>query len=182
MSTPGLSTYLRGDRVGSDLPVLEASLQIRGSGSTARITGSIKNVSNVALKDVKIRTSSGIVPLPLPGGVLAPQTSAAIDLPASGEAFSPEKVESRYQSFGYYGNLHQRQPVNEADLWSVAPDLNGRRSLQIDRLIQKDPNLVCIYAQFVDPPAPTAMKGNNPPQERYYQWIRAIFAMSPAGS
>lgn len=161
-------------------PVIQVALSRAGKGAAAaRLIGTIRNVSQSPLKDVRIRTAQGVVPVQLAaGGSIAPGESVSVNIPLAGEAFSATQFSSRYQNFGYFGARTSTAPVREADLWAVVPDLAARRSLRIDALLESEPDLACVYAQSADP-APTVQIGGGSPQAaRQYQWVRALTSLA----
>lgn len=170
----GLVRFLRADRVAAAPPVVRASLSIASRDRGPRIVGSIRNVSGKPLKDVRIRTRLGVVSVPLgASGTLGPGESVPVDLAAQGEPFAPGKLEGQYQSYGYFGSRHLAQAVREADLWAVAPDLAGRRTLKIDQLINAGNDFACIYAESVDP-SPVASVNEGRASRQTFQWVRAL--------
>lgn len=173
----GLPRFLRCDRIAAGAPVVQASLTLVGPDDAPSLSGTIRNVSGGALKDVRVRTKWGVVAVPLgPGGTLAAGQTVSMSLAArGGEPFAPEKVEGQYQSYGYFGSRHLSRAVREADLWAVAPDLSGRRTLQVDQLIGRgNDDFACVYAQTVDPIPTTTLNGAGDKTERTFEWIRAV--------
>jgi hypothetical protein len=176
----GESRFLRSDREMAAPPVISASLAASAIElNPPRLVGSIKNLFDRPLKDLRIRTKFGVALIPLgPTATLAPQQSVSIDIPATAEPFNVEKQEARYQSYGSFGSHHDQQPVNEGNLWAIAPDLSGRRSLRIDELIGRSSEFACIYAQCIDPSPAASVHGNERPVERYYEYVRALVPLN----
>lgn len=169
--------FLRSEAHVSAGPVIEASLSLQPStGRGLRLVGTIKNLSPQALKDLHVRTQFGVVDLPLPGAVLAPQQSVKVNVLSSGADF-PQNQDRRYQNYGAYGSRTYDTPVNEPTLWAVAPDLSGRRSTRITALLTGNSDFACVYAQFVDPPPAATLAGDAKRIEQHYQWLRAVVAM-----
>ena len=164
---------------GSMPPAIMAQLGLVGSGSSARITGTIRNAMTTPLKDLRIRTSVGVVSVPLdPSGALAAGQTLQVDVAANGELFSPSKYEGRYQDFGSWGSRSESAPVREQDLWAVVPDLAARRSLRIDGLFEANAPLACLYAESVDPaPAARPAEGGDVALKSY-EWVRVLIPLA----
>lgn len=171
----GGTRFLRSDKAAPGSPIIEATLAM---GDGPRLSGTIKNLSALPLKDIRIRTRNGVVNVPLgQGGVLAPGQAVPIDQSAAGEPFDPEKVEHRYQNYGYFGSHREQGAVAEADLWVLATDLSGRRSLRCDEQIERGGDFACIYAQMAGPPAPAALYADGQITERHSQFVRALVSL-----
>lgn len=152
-------------------PAIEAALSLQDpAGRAPRLVGTIKNLSPQPLQDIRIRTEFGVIQRP---GTLAPGQLLKIDAPAKGPAF-PQGQDARYEMYGAYGVHANGSPVSEDSLWSIAPDLSGRRSLRINQMIEHHPDFACIYAQFVNPPAAAKLQGDLPRIEQHFQWLRAL--------
>jgi hypothetical protein len=176
----GEARFLRADKNGPGPAILSAFISKSAmEQNPPRLTGTIKNLSDRPIRDLRIRTKFGVLTVPLPSsGTLLPQQTVSIDSLASAEPFDPAKFEARYQSYGYFGSHHDRQPVNETDVWAVAPDLSARRSWRIDQLLQKTSDFACLYAQFADPPPAATIHGRARAVERHYQYVRALVPLS----
>jgi hypothetical protein len=177
----GEARFLRADKDGPGPAIVAASISKSAiAQNPPRLIGTIKNLSDRPINDLRIRTKVGVLIVPLPSsGTLAPQQIISIDFLATTEPFDSAKSEARYQSYGYFGSHHDRQPVNETDMWAVAPDLSARRSWRIDQLLQKTSDFACIYAQFVDPTLAATLHGRARPVERHYQYLRALVPLRP---
>jgi hypothetical protein len=176
----GEARFLRADKDGPGPAILSASI-FKGAieQNPPRLIGTIKNLSDRPIRDLKIRTKFGVLTIPLPSsGRLPPQQTVAIDSLATAEPFDAAKFEGRYQSYGYFGSHHDQQPVNETGIWAVAPDLSARRSWRIDQLLQKTSDIACIYAQFVDPPSAATLHSRARAVERHYQYLRALVPLN----
>ena len=176
---PGRPQFLRADHIGAAPPVVEVALSIHGPANAPLLEGTIRNVSGQSLISLRVRTRFGVVALPLVGGALPPGQSLGISRPAMGEPFAPQKAESQYQSYGYFGSRHLQKPVQEEDLWAVAPDLSGRRSLRVDERISGTGDYCCIYAEVADAPALPALAGDGKPHTKTYEWLRALVRLTP---
>jgi hypothetical protein len=176
---PGRPRFLRADHVGAAPPVVEVALSIHGPESAPLLVGTIRNVSAQSLTSLRVRTRLGVVTIPLVGGALPPGHILTISLPAIGEAFAPQKAEAQYQSYGYFGSRHLQNPVRENDLWAVAPDLSGRRSLRVDERISGTGDSCCIYAEMADAPALPLLSSNRNTHTRTYEWLRALVRLNP---
>jgi hypothetical protein len=171
----GRPRFLRADRAAPAPPVIQASLAMASNGPSPRVVGAIQNVSSKPLRDVRIRTRLGVVVVPLgASGALGPGQTVSVDLDAKGEPFAPQKLEGQYQSYGYFGSRHLQQSVRETDLWSVAPDLSGRRTLHIDQWINAGDDFACVYAESVDPTPVVSLRGGGRIAQQAFQWIRAL--------
>ena len=175
-TSAGRARFLRSDDEQAGPPVLETSLSLTGqSGPSLHLAGTIRNMFGQPLKNIRVRTVHGVVPVPLPaGGQLAPNQIVTIDLPAAGDAFEHGKQEGTNQSYSSFGTAPHARPVNQRDLWAIAPDLAGRRSLRIDALVAEGDEFACIYAESVDPAPAARLQTDARPAARYYQWVRAV--------
>jgi len=170
---PGAARFLRADSFTTGDPLIEASLRLTfGERATAHLVGVLKNVSTHSLTDLRIRTRFGVTRLP--AGTLASGQTTDVDVAAAGESFSPDQIEGRYQNYGSFGSRHLQQPVQASDLWLLAADLSGRRSLRVDELIDRTGNFACIYAQVVDPPSPLPLAAEPAVPTRSQAWVRAV--------
>jgi hypothetical protein len=177
----GMTRFARSQSQSTSRPYVAASLTLQPAMGTtpARLSGTITNLSDRSLKNLRVRTEYGVISVPLAAnGTLPPGQAAAIDVSAAGEPFDPQAMEGNYQNFGYFGSRHQQKAVSVNDLWAVAPDLSGRRSLQIDAMIGKKPDFACIYAEVVNPPPAAQFKGDARLAGEYYQWVRALVTLS----
>jgi hypothetical protein len=176
---PGRPRFLRADHVGAAPPVVEVALSIHGPESARSLMGTIRNVSAQSLTSLRVRTRFGVATIPLVGGALPPGQNLSINLPAIGEAFAPQKAEAQYQSYGYFGSRHLQNPVREDDLWAVAPDLSGRRSLRVDEWVGGTGDYCCIYVEMADAPALPGLAGDRNTHTRTYEWLRALVRLKP---
>jgi hypothetical protein len=172
---PELPRFLRSDRIAPAPPVVEALLSLASPNEKPRLVGTIRNASNRPLKELRVRTRFGVIVVPLKAdGTLGPGETVQVDVAAQGEPFAPAKAEGQYQSYGYFGSRHLQSGVREADLWSVAPDLSGRRTLHVDQLINAGDDFACVYAETVDPAPVVSVNDGGPKAGQTFQWIRAL--------
>jgi hypothetical protein len=171
----GRPRFLRWQIMQRGEAVIRASLLLSTTGGGPRhLTGSIRNVSDSAIKNLHIRTSLGMVNVPVSDGDrLQPQQEIKLDVVAYGKPFSTAIFQSRYQNYGYFGSRSYTTALNEQDLWEVVPDLAGRRSLQIDDFIERG-EVACIYAQVVDPVGGPQLSGKSPMKTERFEWVRAL--------
>jgi len=170
--------FFRRQNFQSTGPAIKASLRLVGSGSGARITGTIQNLLKVPLKDVRLRTAMGVISVQLDAsGALAGGQSIQIDVAATGEGFSPSKFEGRYQNFGSWGSRSDAAPVREQDLWAVVPDMAARRSLKIDGLFEANAPVACLYAQSVNPAPSAKADGTEEVVLKSYEWVRVLIPL-----
>jgi hypothetical protein len=175
----GQPRFLRGDQIGSALPVMKVDLSLRGHDRAAMLVGSVQNLSAQPLTGIRIRTRLGVVSAPSwLGGRLMPGQVLEVKVPATGEPFAPQKLEAQYQSFGYFGSRHLNENVAESNLWAVAPDLSGRRSLKVDDCVDRLGDYCCVYAESASPPAVFFGSG-GPYKEQAYRWVRALAPLRP---
>jgi hypothetical protein len=171
--------FFRRQSLVSSAPAVSAHLKVIGDGSSARIRGTVQNLLATPLKDLRLRTASGVVVIaPDASGVVAAGQTITIDVAAGGEGFSPGKYEGRYQSFGDWGSRTDAAAVREQDLWAVVPDLAARRSLRIDGLFESNAGVACLYAQVISP-APTAKPaGAADVPVQSHEWLRAVISLA----
>ena len=173
----GRPRFLRWQVVEAGPPAIQASLLLStAAGGPPRLTGTIRNLSPKALKDLHVRTALGVVNMPLDsvGGRLQPQQEIRVDVAAQGQAFSTAAFEARYQNYGYFGNRTYATALNEQDLWAVLPDLAVRRSMQIDQTLGSDAGSACIYAQVVDPASDLQFTDRGNVKTEEFEWLRAL--------
>ncbi|HEX4343402.1 MAG TPA: hypothetical protein VH255_08420, partial [Verrucomicrobiae bacterium] len=128
-----------------------AKLAISREGGLPKLVGTIQNLLQTPVRDIRIRTSLGVVLIPIGSiGALTPGQTINVSILATGEPFIPAAFENRYQDFGYYGSRTDTAPVREQDLWALIPDLVGRRSLRIDGMLESDAPVAVVYAQCLD--------------------------------
>jgi len=175
----GQARFLRADHIGAGPAVVQVALSIRGPQDAPLLVGTVRNVSGQSLAGLRVRTHFGVATVPLGGGTLSPGQAVNVSVPAIAEPFAPQKAEGQYQSYGYFGSRHLQKPVREEDLWVVAPDLSGRRSLRIDESISVGSDFCCVYAQVLNPTSPPILQGDRTGHERAYQWLRALEPLEP---
>lgn len=169
---PGEARFLRADEIGSDPPILKASLALRRREQAMIVVGTVQNVSAHPLTNIRIRTKLGVI-RPAGDQTLMPGQVLDVNTPAAGEAFAPQKPESQYQGFSTFGSRHLDHTLAEADLWEVASDLSGRRSLRTDDYVDRLGGFCCVYAQLGDP-GPVLMTNGGPPGEQAFCCVRAL--------
>lgn len=171
---PGEGRFLRADQTQSGPPILKVSLALAERDHAMLVVGTIQNVSPHPLTKIRIRTKFGVISPPnAAGGNLMPGQVLEISLPAAGEPFAPQKLEAQYQSYGSFGSRHLDAIVPESDLWAVAADLSGRRSLRVDEYVDHLGGFCCVYAQRVDP-SPVFISAGGSPGEQAFCWVRAL--------
>lgn len=171
----GRLRFLRADRLSAGPGIVQIGLSLGGPSNAPVLAGTVRNISSLPLTNIHVRTRFGVVSVPPgPNGALASGQVLTIHFPAKGVPFGPQKVEGQYQSYGYFGSRHLDQGISEADLWAVAPDLSGRRSLRVDADVDAGGDYCCVYAQSVNPPAPALVGTGAQTPVRTYQWVRAL--------
>jgi hypothetical protein len=176
----GRARFLLRRKEESGQPVLRASLLLStAAGASPRVIGDIRNLSDIPLADLHLRTRLGVIDVPLgPAGRLPPNQDVKIDLAATGPSFSTLLSTGRYQNYGYFGSRSYQSPLNEQDLWAVVPDLDGRRTIVVDGMIERDPHLACLYARAINPASPFDLTDKKRTNPEHFEWIRALVRLA----
>ncbi|HWE94971.1 MAG TPA: hypothetical protein VG269_13480 [Tepidisphaeraceae bacterium] len=179
--------FLRGDTLAADLPAIIADLRLDPApGGAWRVVGTFKNLTDQPLKNVRIVTanviaactftpeaSSATAPATMPAAISeipahATMHVVATPLPTSA---APAAAAPHYPNFYGYN-----APPDEANLWSVASQINRQRVRKIDALVATG-EFVVVTAESVGPPPAAILKGDHHPIERHWQFIRALVAL-----
>lgn len=200
--------FLKSERLAQGDPLIEATLSLRPGGDDgqppARVIGTIKNLSDKPLRDIRVRVNLGLgsaaaVELP-PGG------STAVDMPLTPPLPAQQEYANGYV-YGPYGYTHE--PYRPEDIWGTTHRLTAGRTLRARRLLGEDTDppvtvgipgapiatpepagpppppapivagrFAWVLAEQVNPEPPAALK-NRQPIEQHRRLIRAVVPLEP---
>ena len=164
--------FMEGETVETGPALIEASLTIEKgpkSGYLPHVVGTIKNLGDRPLKDVRVRTlrSEARLVEHIPAG-----ESRAIDLPLT-DIVSAHQIETNDQMAAgtvYYGPNQQNLPM---DFWQFPERAAGGRAHRVQQRLEREDTL-CVVAEVDAPPAPATLANHNTPNQRHRQLIRAL--------
>jgi hypothetical protein len=173
--------FLRGDKVGADVPAIAADLKLEpasaGEGAW-RVLGTIRNLTDLPLKNVRVTTVNGSAmctftlessPTTAPAAVTEIPPHATVRV-VGNLVIDPPPV-TNVPNYGFMYN--NTPPPDEANLWSVASQMDLRRVRKIEALVATG-DFVSVMAESVAPPAAAKLEGGHQAIERHWQFIRAL--------
>ncbi len=176
--------FLRGDNVASGPPLLAADLHYEPVAG--RVTGTVTNLTDTPLKNIRIRGPKGIGNCMLEWVPSLAQTAPSgppivTEIPANATVhvetvLSPEPNNNNFeQSPIYHRYRYYREPqaVDEANIWPTAAGLNAARGLKMQERMQKE-SYAMIYAESVKPPSAAPLSGQKAEVEENWRFIRAL--------
>ena len=149
--------------------------------NAVHIYGTIRNLSALPLKNIRVASSRGsnIFTLFASSQTTAPANATAVVTqiaPHAGNSVSailippaaPSRATANY-GYRYYG---QPQTPEESDLWQVAADLNARRGKMMAASMATG-KFAIVYAE-IDNPTPAAALAGEKAIEHLWEFIRAL--------
>jgi hypothetical protein len=187
--------FLSGEQVGTSPPAIVCALT---RDRDDHIVGSIKNLTDHPLKNLRVRVGGKIAVLSLreeapatfpataPIGAstaghsitaIPPLTSARVEATLAAEKpvegfESEDTVYPRYRGY--------TPPMVHADLWQAVDKLDARRAKRINELIAEGSGYVSVWAEAEDP-APAVRLNNRSPIQQHWQFIRALVELRKPG-
>jgi hypothetical protein len=155
--------FLTSDTIETGPPLLEADLRYDDRRPRQdQLVGTIKNVSNVTLGEIWLRTSNGYC---IVSGTLPPGASLDVNQRLS---IAPRPT-TQYGPYGSYTDI-EAQGIEQYFRLAI------ERTSRIDRLIQSKANVVVVYAASSDATA-SAQLQPAPTVQRHQQMVRAVFPL-----
>lgn len=175
---------LRGETAAAGTPYLDADLtwQAGADGKPWRITGTVKNLTDRPLANLRLATrfgwaGGGSDPGEVASVVVAqlgPGATAAIDVPC------PPRVAAETS-----GNGHSLYGAQTQELWAATLNLSGRRAARADGLVSGG-RWAAVSAECPDPVPPAVLRETGA-KERHFKIVRAVVPvageppLAPAG-
>lgn len=173
--------FLRGETIAPGPAVLDVNLEIKrdkkaNGADTYRLAGTIKNLSDKPLVNVRVGTWEGFAvaagttndpnaPL-IPR--LEPNATAQVDAPIV--AAPAENALPSVRNYGRYGPELAQIPASR--VWLMTRELAGRRAHRADVLMQTGA-WATVYAERPNPEPPAALREPGA-KEQHYELIRAV--------
>jgi hypothetical protein len=182
--------FLREDNVAPGPPAISASLE---EDSAGHLVGTIKNLTDRPLQDIRVRTSAGIGTCKLFS--VSPATAPAIKASAGDAAgiaaippfssarievaLTPEHPQTQTAQTPYYYYQRDTSAPPDSEMWQVAGSLDVRRTGQMEKMMQEG-KWACVYAEMIDPPPAVNLNDHPEALQHHWQFIEALVELKQA--